>query len=72
MTNTELLEQLIEKSGLKKGYLAEKAGMSLAWFRSCCVNKGEFRESQMDAIAKELGITDPALFMAVFFSHSGA
>lgn len=72
MTNTKLLEELIQKSGLKKGYLAEKAGMSLAWFRSCCINNGEFRESQMAVIAKELDIDDPALFMAVFFAQSGA
>lgn len=72
MTNTKLLEQLIEQSGLKKGYLAEKAGMSLTWFRACSVNKGEFRESQMLAIAKELSIEDPALFMAVFFAPVGA
>ena len=72
MTNTELLEELIEKSGKKKGHIAEKAGMSLAWFRACSVNKGEFRESQMHAIAEELGIEEPALFMAVFFAPNGA
>lgn len=69
MTNTTLLEQLIKDSGLKKGYLAEKAGMSQVWFRSCMVNEGEFRESQMKAIARELNFLDkPKLFMAVFFA----
>ena len=72
MTNTALLEDLIHKSGLKKSYLAEKAGMSLAWFRACCINKGEFRESQMDAIARELGVDDPALFVSIFFAPNGA
>lgn len=72
MTNTILLEELIKRSGKKKGHLAEKAGMSLAWFRACSMNQGEFRESQMHAIAVELGIEDPALFMAVFFAPSGA
>lgn len=71
MTNTALLEELIRKSGLKKSYLAEKAGMSLTWFRACCTNRGEFRESQMKTIADELGIKDPTLFMAVFFAPCG-
>ena len=72
MTNTEMLEKLIQESGKKKGYLAEKAGMSAAWFRACLLNKGEFRESQMHIIAKELDITDPETFMAVFFAQNGA
>lgn len=72
MTNTALLEKLIADSGLKKSYLAKKADMSPAWFRACVVNKGEFREGQMAVIAKELGIEEPALFMAVFFAQSGA
>ena len=72
MTNTKLLEKLIEESGLKKSYLAKKAGMSLAWFRACVVNKGEFKESQMQAIAKELGIKDEKSFVAVFFAQFGA
>lgn len=73
MTNTKLLEQLIKDSGLKKSYLAEKAGISLNWFRACVVNEGEFRESQMHVIARELNFIDnPEMFMAVFFAQSGA
>lgn len=72
MTNTALLEDLIQKSGKKKSHIAEKAGMSLAWFRACTLNKGEFRESQMHIIAQELGIEDPPTFMAVFFAENGA
>ena len=65
MTNTALLEDLIQKSGLKKSYLAEKAGMSLAWFRAWCINKGEFRESQMDAIESWASMT--LHFLWLFF-----
>lgn len=72
MTNTKLLEQLIKESGLKKSYLARKAGISLAWFRACVANRGEFKESQMQAIARELGIKDEKLFVAVFFAQFGA
>ena len=72
MTNTALLEEYIQKSGKKKGYLAEKAGMSLAWFRACSTNKGEFKESQMHSLAQELNIEDPPTFMAVFFAQDGA
>lgn len=72
MTNTELLEKIIKESGKKKGYLAEKAGMSAAWLRACIYNEGEFRESQMHALAQELNIEDPPTFMAVFFAQDGA
>ncbi len=72
MTNTALLEKIIKDSGKKKGHLAEKAGMSTVWLRACITNKGEFRESQMHAIAQELNITDPSMFMAVFFAQDGA
>lgn len=72
MTNTELLEKLIAESGLKKSYLAKVANMSPAWLRACIINEGEFRESQMIAIANALGIKDEKLFMAVFFAQFGA
>lgn len=72
MTNTEMLEELIKKSGLKKGYLAERCGLSLAGFRNCVINKAEFRQSQIDILCDELNITSLKVKEAVFFARVGA
>ena len=69
LTNTELLEEWIKKSGKKKKYLAEKVGLSLAGFRNCCINKAEFTVRQMQILCEELGITDPADMEAVFYAR---
>jgi len=69
MTNTELLEQWIEKSGKKKKYLAAKVGLSLAGFRNCCINKAEFTATQIRILCEELGITRLTDKEAVFYAH---
>lgn len=68
MTNFELLEEEIKKSGKKKTYLAKKAGMSYASFRNCCLNKQEFRTSQVKILCDELNITNPETKQAIFFA----
>ena len=68
MTNTELLEQWIEKSGKKKKYLAEKIGLSSAGFRNCCINKAEFTASQIQTLCAELGISSLKEKEAVFYA----
>lgn len=72
MTNTELLEKLIRESGKKKGYLAQKCGLSLAGFRNCLTNRAEFRQSQIDILCGELNITSLKVKEAVFFARLGA
>lgn len=72
MTNTELLEQKIAESGLKKIYLAEKIGLSLAGFRNCCINKAEFKASQIQTLCDELRIVDLKEKQAIFFAPNGA
>jgi hypothetical protein len=72
VTNTELLEQKIAQSGLKKQYLAEKVGLSVVGFRNCCINKAEFRASQIQVLCEELKITDLAERDAIFFAINGA
>ena len=56
MTNTDMLEAYIAESGKKKGYLAQKCGLSLAGFRNCCINKAEFKASQIQILCEELGV----------------
>lgn len=68
MTNTELLEAWIEKSGKKKKFLAEKVGLSYAGFRNCVTNKAEFTASQIGILCVELGITRLTDKEAVFYA----
>lgn len=71
MTNTELLEQLIREKGLKKTYLAERVGLTLAGFRNCVTNRAEFRASQIAILCDELGIVTPEQKDAIFFANFG-
>lgn len=68
MTDTALLEEIIEKSGLKKQYLAEKIGLSPPGFRNCMTNRAEFKASQIAKLCELLNITDQDLMRAIFFA----
>lgn len=72
MTNTELLEDKILKSGKKKGFLAKKVGLSLAGFRNCVTNKAEFKAAQIDILCAELNITSLREKEAIFFAKAGS
>ena len=71
LVNTKLLEKKIKESGKKKGYLAEKCGLSRAGFRNCVVNKAEFKTSQVDILCIELGITSLREKETIFFAKDG-
>lgn len=68
MTNTELLEEKIRKSGKKRVYLAEKCGLSYAGFRNCVINKAEFKASHINILCEELNITSLTEKQAIFFA----
>ena len=72
MTNTELLEKKIKKSGKKKVHLAEKCGLSYAGFRNCVINKAEFKASQIEILCEELDISSLKERQDIFFAKSGA
>lgn len=72
MNNTELLEKKIAESGKKKGYLAEKVGLSRAGFRNCLINKAEFKATQIDVLCTELEITSLEEKNVIFFAKSGS
>lgn len=72
MTNTKLLEKRILESGKKKGYLAEKVGLSRAGFRNCVTNRAEFTASQIDILCAELNITSLKDKEAIFFAKVGS
>lgn len=72
MTNTEMLEEKILQSGKKKGFLAEKVGLSTQGFRNCIKNKAEFKARQIQILCDELGIADLEEKQAIFFAKRGA
>jgi hypothetical protein len=72
MTNTALLEEKIAQSGLKKTFLAEKVGLSLAGFRNCCTNTAEFKSTQIQTLCKLLNVTSLREKEAIFFATDGA
>ena len=72
MTNTELLEDKIKKSGLKITYLAHKVGLSYAGFRNCVTNKADFKAVHIDVLCEDLGITDLQEKEDIFFAKLGA
>lgn len=68
MTNIDLLEDKIHASGLKKGYIAEKIGVSPSTFSALLSNKAEFKARQIKEICKILNIKDNAEIRAIFFA----
>lgn len=69
MTNTEKLELRIQQSGLKKSYIAKILGIDQKTLKNKITGRTEFKESEMDAMWKLLGITDPAEKIAIFFAQ---
>lgn len=68
MTNTELLEKKIKESGKKKVYLAKKIGLTYAGFRNCCLNKADFKASQIKILCEELNISSLKEQQEIFFA----
>lgn len=57
MVDTLYLEKIIEESGLKKTYLAEKLGISIQTLRNKILGKSDFTMKEIDILCTELGIT---------------
>ena len=72
MTDTARLNDAIKKKGLKKGYLAERIGLTRQGFSNCLNNRAEFKASQIQTLCEELDIKDPAERTAIFFAPLGA
>ena len=72
MTNTKLLEEKIRQSGLKKGYLADRLGVSRTTFHTLLRNQSNFKVSQIKTLCDILGITDDETLKAIFFADNGA
>lgn len=70
MTNTELLREYIDKSGLKIQYLADKIGISRASLWQKITNKTEFKASEIQILCDLLEINSLREQRNVFFMSS--
>ncbi len=68
MVNTELLNSRIEKSGLKRNYIAQELSMSRQSLSSKINNSTEFLSSEVQQLCKLLGITSLTEKEAIFFA----
>lgn len=68
MTNRELLEKCIERSGLKKGKIAEALGKTINTFSRKLAGKQDFTESEMHTLAEILQLTNEEK-IAIFFAE---
>lgn len=57
MGNPQYLEEIIMSSGMKKGYLAERIGVTRQTFSKKCKNPSSFTNLQTDILCAELNIT---------------
>jgi hypothetical protein len=72
MTNQKLLEQKIAESGKKKGYLAEKCGLSRQGFKNCVKGDAFFNAVHIKILCSELNITNLEEKEAIFFAQGDA
>lgn len=70
MTNTKLLEQVIKERGLKKGYIAERLGVSRSGLINLINNRADFRASQIQSLSELLNLTETQR-NAIFFAVNG-
>lgn len=69
MTNQEKLQEYIKQSGLKRGFIAERLGITPYGLSMKITNKSEFKASEIDILCEILHI-DVTERMAIFFAKS--
>ena len=68
MTNRKLLEDRIERSGLKKSKIAEAMGKTISTFSRKLAGKQDFTESEMRTLARVLQLSAEDR-IAIFFAE---
>lgn len=68
MTNTVLLEQIIEEKGVKKGKLVKALNTSYGWLKKKINNEKPFTAEEIQIICEVLGIEDLELRERIFFA----
>ena len=69
MTDTELLKKIIDKSGYKLEYLAEKCGITRQSLSNKILNRNLFNAKEIDILCKELEISDLNDKERIFFAE---
>ena len=67
MTNTVRLNELISKSGLKKGWIAARLHLSSYGFRRKLWNKSQFKAGEIKLLCELLGIASLEEISDIFF-----
>ncbi len=69
MTNTKALEEIIDKSGYKKSYIAKVIGLKSTFGLSKKIrNESEFKATEINALCELLGITSLEEKDRIFFA----
>lgn len=68
MTDSELLKEIIAKSGLKLDYLAKKCDISRQSLTNKIMNRNLFTAKEIDILCKELKIVSLVQKEHVFFA----
>ena len=69
MTNTDMLEKLIRDRGLKKGFIAEKLGISPYWFTQKARNQASFTADEIAILCGILNIKSLKQKEQIFFAN---
>ena len=68
MLNVDMLRSEIERSGLKKKFIASQLGLSAYGFALKADGKREFTASEIKVLCETLGITQLTKINAIFFA----
>lgn len=69
MTNTQLLLEYVEQSGLKRNYIARMLGISTYALAQKIHNIREFKASEIYTFCRILRITSSDVMEAIFFAE---
>lgn len=68
MTNTDLLLDKIEKSGLKRSYIAKSLDLTTYGLANKIYNRSEFKSGEINTLCKLLRIEDLEEKERIFFA----
>ena len=68
MTNTELLKEIIDRSGFKLQYLAQALGISRFALNNKIENRSQFKSGEIKALCGLLGIESLSEKERIFFA----
>lgn len=69
MTNTDKLVQIIEESGLKKGFIASKLGLTTYGLQKKIENKTQFKAEEIKKMCIILNISSLKEKEEIFFAE---